>query len=159
MTGPATIVAAAATCALSFGAAYAVGTATREDVRAVASKPLVRDLEHPTRVTAFVPGASLPGLRAVAVANPPVTANRRAARSIASSAQATPPAARRQTAASSSPAASPAPKRVSTPVRRSTPTPTSTPTPAPATPVRRPSAAPPTAAPKQPATTFFSDGG
>ena len=149
MTGPAAVLAATATCALSFGAAYAVGVASRDDVRA-ASRPLVRDLEPRTRVTAFVPGASLPGLRVVAVASPPATARRTPARAIASSAPAAHPAARRQTVAPRrGPAVAPAPQRVSAPAR--------VPTPA-AAPVRRPSATPATAAPK-PATTFFSDDG
>jgi hypothetical protein len=153
MTGPVAVLAATATCALSFGAAYAVGVASRDDVR-TASKPLVRDLEQRTRVTAFVPGASLPGLRVVAVANPPATARRTATRSIAPSAPAAAPVVRRRAVvARRVPTASPAPRRVSTPARR--PAPAASPAPAPA---RRPSATPATAAPK-PAVTFFSDDG
>ena len=161
MTGPAAIVAATATCALSFGAAYAVGVASHDHVR-TASKPLVRDLGPHTRVTAFVPGASLPGLRVVAVANPPATARSTPARSIAAPAATRSPVVRRQAAVSPSDSvASPAPQRVSTPVRRPAPAATPAPTPAPApspAPVRRPSATPATAAPK-PAVTFFSDDG
>ena len=157
MTGPAAVLAATATCALSFGAAYTVGMASRDDAR-TASRPLVRDLERRTRVTAFVPGASLPGLRVVAVANPPATARRTSTRSIARSAPAAAPVVRRQAVVSRRvPAASPAPHRVSTPARRPAPAGAAPGRPSPA-PVRRPSATPATAAPK-PAVTFFSDDG